>query len=130
MRALRVVAVVLVAVLIWSCSGDSGSPTDPGPPATDVASISIRPSDLLLDEIGAAVHLTATPRDESGSVLTGKISNWESLDTSVATVDGAGWVTAVGNGHTTDLPPRVVPQVKLVGPQASGPDPAPAVRAV
>ncbi len=29
-----------------------------------------------------------------------------------------------------DLPPRVVPQVKLVWPQPSGPDLAPAVRAV
>ena len=41
-----------------------------------------------------------------------------------------------GNWHVAfakeylDLPPRVVPQVKLVWPQPSGPDPAPAARAV
>ncbi len=45
--------------------------------------------------------LTATLFDSTGAVLTGRVVTWSSLDTTVATVDASGLVTAVAVGTAT-----------------------------
>ncbi len=65
-----------------------------------VASISISPSSASL-VAGDTKALTATVKDASGAVLTGRTIAWISSDQSVATVSSAGLVTAVGAGTAT-----------------------------
>ncbi|MXY97748.1 MAG: hypothetical protein F4Z29_08370, partial [Gemmatimonadetes bacterium] len=62
--------------------------------------IAVSPSSHTLAEIGATVQLTATVRDQRNSVMSGQTVTWSSGDETVATVSGAGLVTAVGNGMT------------------------------
>ena len=48
---------------------------------------------------GSTVQLTATARDAAGNVLPGRPMSWASNNTSVATVNGSGLVTAVVAGR-------------------------------
>lgn len=68
------------------------------PPA--VASVEVSPAALSLT-IGAGAVLTATPRDDGGAALVGRTVTWSTADGGVATVDGAGTVSAVAAGATT-----------------------------
>ena len=65
-----------------------------------VASVSVAPATKLL-RVGTSGPLTATTKDASGNVLTGRVVTWSSNATSVATVSTAGLVTAVGVGSAT-----------------------------
>ena len=51
--------------------------------------------------IGLTIQATATARDASGTVLTGRAVTWSSSNTSVATVTSAGVVTGVTAGTAT-----------------------------
>jgi trimeric autotransporter adhesin len=62
-----------------------------------VVTITITPATPLVDE-GAQVALTAAGADANGVAVTGATFTWESSDGAVATVDGAGLVTAVAPG--------------------------------
>jgi hypothetical protein len=53
-----------------------------------------------LTAVGAQVQLSATASDFDGGTITGGFLSWRSDSTLVATVNGAGLVTAVGNGTT------------------------------
>lgn len=64
-----------------------------------VASVEVVPSSLTLIE-GEERTLEAVPRASDGSTLTGRSVSWVTLDPLVASVDGAGLVTAVGAGET------------------------------
>jgi uncharacterized protein YjdB len=70
------------------------------PPPAPVATVAVTPSTGTLDP-GGTLQLTATPRDAAGNVLTGRTVTWTSSNTSVATVDANGRVTAVGPGTAT-----------------------------
>ena len=69
-------------------------------PPTPVASVTVTPATANLSD-GQTVQLTATPKDANGNPLTGRAMAWSSNNTSVATVNGSGLVTAVGAGSAT-----------------------------
>jgi uncharacterized protein YjdB len=70
------------------------------PPPAPVASVAVSPATGELD-VGGTLQLTATPRDAAGNPLSGRQVTWTSSNTSVATVDANGRVTAVGPGTAT-----------------------------
>ncbi len=60
--------------------------------------ITIAPASHTLEAIGATVQLSATVRDQRNNAMSGQTITWSSGDEAVATVSGAGLVTAVSNG--------------------------------
>jgi trimeric autotransporter adhesin len=68
--------------------------------AAPVASVSVTPSTLSLT-VGQTGQLTATLRDASGNVLTGRTVTWTTTNAARATVSASGLVTAVGAGSAT-----------------------------
>lgn len=93
----RLAPLLLVALL--AC-GDGKSPTGPGkkdgPPRPTTLSLSS--GALTFAAIGDSARLTAEVKDQQGGAMATAIITWASTDTTVATVDGDGWVTAVANG--------------------------------
>jgi uncharacterized protein YjdB len=67
---------------------------------TPVASVAVTPA-VDTVKTGAAAQLTATLKDASGNVLTGRKVDWSSGNPAIATVDIHGRVTAVTGGSTT-----------------------------
>lgn len=65
-----------------------------------VNSVTVAPSTLPL-VVGAQGTLAATTKDDQGVVLAGRIVAWTSSNTSVATVNAFGVVTATGVGSAT-----------------------------
>jgi len=57
-----------------------------------VASVSVTPTSATVP-VGSTLQLTATPKDATGSPLTGRTVTWASSNTSVATVSATGLVT-------------------------------------
>jgi uncharacterized protein YjdB len=66
---------------------------------TPVASMTISVSSSL--NIGQQVQATATLKDASGNVLTGRTVNWVSSDASIVSVSSTGLVTALKGGGVT-----------------------------
>jgi len=62
-----------------------------------IGSVVISPDTATL-VIGGTIQLSATVKDSTGNVITFKPVSWSSQDTSIATVDGTGKVTAVATG--------------------------------
>ena len=62
-----------------------------------VASVAVALASSTLNT-GQTTQATATTRDSSGNVLTGRAIAWTTNNSSVATVSGAGLVTAVASG--------------------------------
>src|SRR5438477_12875 len=52
-------------------------------------------------QTGQTVQRTATARDASGNVLSGRVMTWSSSSSSVASVNGSGLVTGAGAGSAT-----------------------------
>ncbi len=65
-----------------------------------VAQVTVAPASASVAR-GATRQLTATLRDASGNVLTGRTVTWGSSNPSVATVNASGLVTGVGVGSAT-----------------------------
>ena len=65
-----------------------------------VASVTVAPASASV-ATGQTVQLTATPKDANGNPLSGRVVTWSSNNTSVATVDGGGLVTAGAVGSAT-----------------------------
>ena len=65
-----------------------------------VASVVISPNPASA-AIGQKARLTATPKDASGGVLTGRTITWTSGNPTVASVSAAGLVTAISAGTAT-----------------------------
>ena len=63
-----------------------------------LATVTVSPGTAELPALATTVLLTAEVRDQYGQVMAGVPVTWSSGDASVATVDGSGLVTAVGNG--------------------------------
>lgn len=74
----------------------SSSSSTPAPVAT--VSVALNSASLT---VGQGTQATATLRDASGNVLTGRSIAWSSSNTAVATVNQTGYVTAVGAGSAT-----------------------------
>ncbi len=65
------------------------------------SAVAVVPGAVELDAVGRTVRLTARVLDQWGEPLPGAaVERWSSGDASVATVDSAGLVTAVGRGRT------------------------------
>ena len=64
-----------------------------------VTSISITPAGAQTVFQGLTLQLSATTRDASGTILTGRPVNWTTSNSAVATVSGNGLVTGVGLGN-------------------------------
>src|SRR2546423_927465 len=84
----------------WATSeGKSGTATVTVT-AVPVASISVSPAAPSL-LVGATVQLTATPKDASGTALSGRSISWATSNASAATVSANGLVTGVAAGTAT-----------------------------
>ena len=62
-----------------------------------VASVTVSPA-TASRQVGQTVQLTATPRDASGTALTGRVVTWASSNPAIATVTGSGLVSGVAAG--------------------------------
>ena len=60
--------------------------------------VTIEPPSATLESIGATVQLSAVVLDQRENAIPDEMVTWSSGDETVATVDEAGLVTAVGNG--------------------------------
>ena len=65
-----------------------------------VTSIILSVADTLLTALGQTKRMNASVRDQNGRPLSGINLTWSSSDTTVASVDSTGLVTAIGNGET------------------------------
>lgn len=79
----------IVSLAVWGCA-------EPDTPA----SVTIVPSTLLLDALGATQQLTAVVKNREGREITGATVTWSSENPQVVTVSETGLVTAVGSGST------------------------------
>lgn len=84
------------AAISATSEGSSGSATVTVNRAP-VATIALQPTSVTLQR-NLTTTLTATVRDVSGNVLTGRTITWSSSDTTIARVSSTGVVTAVGLG--------------------------------
>src|SRR2546427_1899009 len=90
------VAIAALGALGW-LAGCSDNP--PGP-ASPVASLTVTPDAVALLAPGT-VQLSAVVRDANGKVLAGRPITWASDNAAVATVDGNGMVSGIGEGVAT-----------------------------
>ena len=97
---IRLSAALAGVALVWACGGDSPT-APPTPEPARPATVTVSPATADLTALGATVQLTAEVRDQNARVMAGATVTWSSADTSVATVDASGLVTAVGNGTAT-----------------------------
>lgn len=90
----------LALVTVAARCSDAATATEPPAEAVSIASVTVTgPTEPLT--VGQTAQLTATVRDQSGNVLTGRSVAWRSSSESVATVSSAGRATAVGPGSAT-----------------------------
>lgn len=68
--------------------------------AIPVGSVAVSPASASLS-VNQTVALTATVKDSVGTVVTDRSVTWSSSDNSIATVSGAGVVSAVASGSAT-----------------------------
>ena len=97
---IRLSAALAGVALVWACGGDSPT-VPPTPEPARPTTVTVSPSTAELTALGATVQLSAEVRDQNARVMAGATVTWSSGDTSVATVDASGLVTAVGNGTAT-----------------------------
>ena len=96
---IRLFALPAAVALLKGC-GDGDSPTRPPPPEPRrPTSVMVSPATIELTALGTTVQLTAEVRDQDDMVMSGVTVTWSSDDTSVASVDASGLVTAVANGQ-------------------------------
>ena len=94
-RAPFVVSSVAIAAALGlaACSGgDGGTEPPPPPPSVSTVSVALASPSIVA---GATTQATATTRDASGAVLSGRSVAWSTSSSAVATVSGSGVVTGV-----------------------------------
>lgn len=89
----RVTAGSLISLLVLAC-GDSTAPLPP------VETVEVTPS-VASREVGQTVQLSATVKDASGNILSGRAVTWSSTANAVASVSASGLVTAASLGTVT-----------------------------
>jgi hypothetical protein len=77
------------------------SVTTQAPPLAPVATVTITPTTPTSLEINKTLELTATLRDASNNILTGRAVTWASSNTSRATISSSGLVTGKASGAVT-----------------------------
>jgi uncharacterized protein YjdB len=90
----------LTSLALVSCGKDSTAP-EPVVPEPVVTSLQFSQTTAALGSIGRSVTFSATARDASGNTMPLPALVWSTTSASVATVDQAGKVVAVGDGATT-----------------------------
>ena len=63
--------------------------------------VAVTPDTVTLTALGQTVQLAAEVRDQIGRVMEAVRVSWASAETTIAAVDSAGLVTAIGGGATT-----------------------------
>lgn len=101
----RAAVLVLAAAALDACAAGDSSPTGPAARRAKssvgvVASVSISPSSAG-GTIGQSAQFTATARDAFGNTLSGQTFVWSSTDSTIVTVNGTGYATAIGVGPAT-----------------------------
>ena len=96
----RTTGLALFAAVVLSACGGGGSGGGDAVPPRPLTTISITPTDVTLEALGATAQLEATARDQNGNILSAQFG-WSSSDTAVVTVDAEGLVTAASNGMAT-----------------------------
>ncbi|WP_423925033.1 Ig-like domain-containing protein [Candidatus Palauibacter sp.] len=97
-------AILLFGLVAGLSCGDSSTeptrppPPPPPPPTPQPTSVTVTPATAELTALGDTVRLGAEVRDQAGQVIAGATVSWSSGDTSVASVDATGLVTAASNG--------------------------------
>src|SRR5215213_2576008 len=100
-RTVTLAAFCLAAWAIESCGGGGdGDTTGPPPGSVPVSTVEVQPNPLSLTP-GQTSQLTVTLKAADGSILTGRTVTWATSAAAVATVDGAGNVTALSAGTAT-----------------------------
>ncbi|MXX56732.1 MAG: hypothetical protein F4Z44_13295, partial [Gemmatimonadetes bacterium] len=95
-----ILAAATLSATLWAYACGDGAtepafpPLDPPRPTT----VTVSPATTELTALGATVQLSAEVRDQNGEVMAGATVAWASDNAPVATVDGSGLVTSVGNG--------------------------------
>lgn len=91
-----------LTVLAMACS-DPSEPSGLGPlnPFPEVATVTIMPPPTASLTVGSTMALMVAPRDALGYWLRYRTITFTSSDENVATVNLAGWVTALSEGTTT-----------------------------
>src|SRR2546425_7002360 len=88
-------------VVATSHPGPKGEPATAGATCpVRVAWVSVGPASASVS-VNQTAQLTATPKDASGNLLTGRTISWVSSNSGVATVNGSGLVTGVTVGPAT-----------------------------
>ena len=96
---MKMFALLAGLVLASGCGGaDSATAPEPVSDPPRPTTITVSPFATELTALGATVQLTAEVRDQNGRVMPTATVRWSSSNTSVATVDQAGLVTAVSAG--------------------------------
>ena len=93
-------AVAGIAMLVLSC-GDGTVEAAPPPPAPVATTVTVSPASATLTSLEETAPLTAEVRDQYEVVMPGAVVAWATSDTSIASVDASGLVTAEGTGTAT-----------------------------
>jgi len=86
----------LILGVTLSCGGSGDGPSEPA--VSIPTSIAITPDSVSLEEVGETAQLSASVLDQNGQAMTNAFVWWISSESSVATVDETGLVTADGSG--------------------------------
>ncbi|HEX4600959.1 MAG TPA: fibronectin type III domain-containing protein [Gemmatimonadales bacterium] len=86
--------------LVFGSLSNVASATTPAGTVVPVAAVTVSPATASLSN-GQTVQLTATPKDASGTPLSGRVVTWAMSNAAVATVSGSGLVTGGGAGTAT-----------------------------
>jgi uncharacterized protein YjdB len=91
-----------VATITATCEGKTATATVTvtAPQAVPVASVVVSPPSASV-AVGASIQFTATPKDASGTALTGRTVTWSSGSAAVATVSAGGLVAGQTAGQAT-----------------------------
>ena len=98
-RTYRSIVPGLVSVLCLVINCGEDAPTVPLEPPEPVATtVTVAPSSAALYALRDTIRIASTVLDQNGQVMAGAPVAYSSSDQAVATVDGSGLVTSVGNG--------------------------------
>jgi hypothetical protein len=118
MRSLaRIPATPVFALLLVVAASSCGGSESVGPTPDDpvLTSVSVTPAAGSLSALGATTQFSASPRDQGGSAFAGASIAWTTSAGGVATVDGNGLVTAVGEGQATITATATAGSVTVTG---------------
>ncbi len=91
-----------VAALSLACGGGGDTGKGTGPITPVVTTVIVNPNFANLEQ-GSTQTFTADVRDQQGAIMSGQTVTWSTGSAQIASVDGAGKVTALAAGTTSVL---------------------------